>query len=84
MGDGCGSVKWRLKLASPAGFEPTAPGLGILCSILLSYGDIQLTLHDSAVFAKPDARAQGSRRVIRARGQLGVQSPMDVLKMEKL
>ena len=26
-------------LASPAGFEPTAPGLGILCSILLSYGD---------------------------------------------
>ncbi len=25
---------------SPAGFEPTAPGLGILCSILLSYGDI--------------------------------------------
>ena len=27
-------------LASPAGFEPTAPGLGILCSILLSYGDL--------------------------------------------
>jgi hypothetical protein len=26
-------------VASPAGFEPTAPGLGILCSILLSYGD---------------------------------------------
>ena len=26
-------------LVSPAGFEPTAPGLGILCSILLSYGD---------------------------------------------
>ena len=22
----------------PAGFEPAAPGLGILCSILLSYG----------------------------------------------
>ncbi len=29
-------LRW---LASPAGFEPTAPGLGILCSILLSYGD---------------------------------------------
>ena len=24
-------------LVHPAGFEPTAPGLGILCSILLSY-----------------------------------------------
>ncbi len=26
-------------LASPAGFEPTAPRLGIWCSILLSYED---------------------------------------------
>ncbi len=26
-------------MAFPAGFEPTAPGLGILCSILLSYGN---------------------------------------------
>jgi hypothetical protein len=26
---------------SPAGFEPTAPRLGIWCSILLSYGDIR-------------------------------------------
>ena len=26
-------------VASPAGFEPTAPRLGIWCSILLSYGD---------------------------------------------
>lgn len=25
----------------PAGFEPTAPELGILCSILLSYGNTQ-------------------------------------------
>ena len=71
-------------MASPAGFEPTAPGLGILCSILLSYGDIHSVLHDSAVFAKLDPRAQGSRRIIRARDQLAVQSPVDVLKMEKL
>lgn len=27
------------KLASPAGFEPAAPRLGIWCSILLSYGE---------------------------------------------
>ncbi len=26
-------------MVSPAGFEPAAPGLGILCSILLSYED---------------------------------------------
>lgn len=25
-------------MVTPAGFEPTTPGLGILCSILLSYG----------------------------------------------
>jgi hypothetical protein len=30
---------WTEAMASPAGFEPTAPGLGILCSIRLSYGD---------------------------------------------
>ncbi len=32
-------LKLLILLVSPAGFEPTAPGLGILCSILLSYGD---------------------------------------------
>ena len=35
------SAGWLETMASPAGFEPTAPGLGILCSILLSYGDIE-------------------------------------------
>jgi hypothetical protein len=32
----------RVEVASSAGFEPTAPGLGILCSILLSYEDTGL------------------------------------------
>ncbi len=33
-----------LKVVSPAGFEPTAPRLGIWCSIQLSYGDDQTFL----------------------------------------
>ncbi len=28
----------KLEMARPTGFEPVAPGLGNLCSILLSYG----------------------------------------------
>lgn len=35
-------------LASPAGFEPTAPRLGIWCSILLSYGDGRACLAQAA------------------------------------
>ena len=31
-------ISQEILLVRPAGFEPTAPGLGILCSILLSYG----------------------------------------------
>ena len=45
-------------LASPIGFEPTAPGLGILCSILLSYGDTDTTIPDSTRRAKPNPRPQ--------------------------
>ncbi len=38
-GAACG-VRWGADVVvSPARFELTAPGLGILCSILLSYGD---------------------------------------------
>ncbi|MFM2128883.1 MAG: hypothetical protein RL477_429 [Pseudomonadota bacterium] len=37
-----------MKMASPAGFEPTAPGLGILCSIQLSYGDPAVLYHGHA------------------------------------
>ena len=40
-------------MASPIGFEPTAPGLGILCSILLSYGDTALFLHGFPPPKKP-------------------------------
>src|ERR1700722_19371262 len=42
-------------MASPIGFEPTAPRLGILCSILLSYGDTRRSLQDFAAAAKPAA-----------------------------
>ena len=31
------------KVASPRGFEPPASGLGILRSILLSYGDVDVS-----------------------------------------
>ncbi|SCA57001.1 hypothetical protein MTBPR1_40024 [Candidatus Terasakiella magnetica] len=30
--------KEEKEMATPRGFEPPTPGLGILCSILLSYG----------------------------------------------
>jgi hypothetical protein len=40
-------------MASPARFELTAPGLGILCSILLSYGDTAAMIHGSTGIAKP-------------------------------
>jgi hypothetical protein len=34
------AIKLLIILTSPARFELTTPGLGILCSILLSYGDL--------------------------------------------
>jgi hypothetical protein len=37
-GSGAAAFAAARKLVRPAGFEPTTPGLGILCSILLSYG----------------------------------------------
>lgn len=40
------------KLASPARFELTAPRLGILCSILLSYGDTVITIPQIPVRGK--------------------------------
>jgi hypothetical protein len=40
------SFEVKCQGASPAGFEPTAPGLGILCSIRLSYGDLPFCLND--------------------------------------
>ncbi len=35
------------KMASPRGFEPLASGLGILRSILLSYGDMVMIVNIS-------------------------------------
>lgn len=37
-------LKPLIKLASPTGFEPVTPRLGIWCSILLSYEDMPLPL----------------------------------------
>ncbi len=34
-----GNLKSGMKVVFPAGFEPTAPRLGIWCSIQLSYGN---------------------------------------------
>ncbi len=38
---GCGAVRGLVsEMASRKGFEPLTPGLGNLCSILLSYRDV--------------------------------------------
>ena len=39
-------------MASAAGLEPTAPGLGNLCSILMSYADLKQERIITALFAK--------------------------------
>src|ERR1700722_1527254 len=54
--------KSLIQLASPIGFEPTAPGLGILCSILLSYGDAAPSLHELPPPKKPVPPMSGSPR----------------------
>jgi hypothetical protein len=50
------------KVASPAGFEPTTPGLGILCSILLSYGDLPAFIASCRALQKTIHRWNGARR----------------------
>ena len=46
-------------MASPTGFEPVTPRLGISCSIRLSYGDLR------SLLAK--GRLSGHRKVVRSR-----------------
>ncbi len=42
----------RFFMASAAGLEPTAPGLGNLCSILMSYADLKQERIITALFTK--------------------------------
>ena len=58
-------LKLLIWLASPAGFEPTAPRLGIWCSIRLSYGDISAS---STTAPRQVARGQNSGRAAGAQG----------------
>jgi hypothetical protein len=53
--------KTLILLASPARFELTTPGLGILCSILLSYGDFSDYFNHLA-YIRPRNRWQESPR----------------------
>ena len=54
-----------MRVASPARFELTTPGLGILCSILLSYGDSQAV-------GRRDVQTYGRDRRIVQRRLLGI------------
>ena len=42
FGGGLNVIKVLILLASPTGFEPVTPRLGIWCSILLSYEDMHM------------------------------------------
>lgn len=50
-------------MASPAGFEPATPGLGIQCSILLSYEDVAALIAREAWGYNAPASPPEARRI---------------------
>jgi hypothetical protein len=54
-------ISRRGGLASPARFERTAPRVGILCSILLSYGDTRFPIPENSCVRSPVLHPRATR-----------------------